>query len=108
MQHFKSSKLTTKHFLRLGKTSLAEAIVSCQAADAGVNIKTIGIDFFHWKEQLPDTDEMLDVMIVDCAGEKKYLLTHQLFLSVGNIHFYFALAKMHCVWAHQNCSLCVS
>lgn len=66
-----------------GKTSLAEAIVSCQAADAGVNIKTIGIDFFHWKEQLPDTDEMLDVMIVDCAGEKKYLLTHQLFLSVG-------------------------
>ena len=38
---------------------------------------TIGIDFYKW------TLFDIEVLMIDCAGERKYMLTHQLFLSTG-------------------------
>ena len=43
------------------------------------NVSTIGIDFYEWK--MFD----IEILIIDCAGEKKYMLTHQLFLSTGKV-----------------------
>ena len=43
------------------------------------NASTIGIDFYEWK--MFD----IEILIIDCAGEKKYMLTHQLFLSTGKV-----------------------
>lgn len=43
--------------------------------------RTIGMDFFHWKAEAKE--DGLQVLLVDCAGQKKYILTHQLFMSTG-------------------------
>lgn len=64
----------------LGKTSLAKALQGnpCNAAPKET---TIGIDFYKW------TLFDIEVLIIDCAGERKYMLTHQLFLSTGTSLF---------------------
>ena len=59
-----------------GKTSLAKALQG-NPCNAVPKETTIGIDFYKWA--LFD----IDVLIIDCAGERKYMLTHQLFLSTG-------------------------
>lgn len=61
----------------LGKTSLAKALQGnpCNTAPKET---TIGIDFYKW------TLFDIEVLIIDCAGERKYMLTHQLFLSTGS------------------------
>lgn len=60
-----------------GKTSLAKALQGEPCCNT-TNVSTIGIDFYKWK--MFD----IEILIIDCAGEKKYMLTHQLFLSTGN------------------------
>ena len=60
----------------LGKTSLAKALQG-NPCDTAPKETTIGIDFYKW------TLFDIEVLIIDCAGERKYMLTHQLFLSAG-------------------------
>ena len=73
----------------LGKTSLAKSFqdIPCGESD---NETTIGIDFYDWK--LFD----IEVLIVDCAGEKKYMLTHQLFLSTGTYYCFMLFDFITC------------
>lgn len=61
----------------LGKTSLAKSLIGQSCCD-NEKTATIGMDMFSC--QIQDTD----IVIIDCAGENKYVLTHQLFLSSGN------------------------
>ncbi|XP_066929100.1 malignant fibrous histiocytoma-amplified sequence 1 homolog [Clytia hemisphaerica] len=60
-----------------GKTTLAKAIYSYEEPEP-VEERTIGMDFFEWKDK-----NGLNVLIVDCAGQKKYILTHQIFMQTG-------------------------
>ena len=66
--------------LVLGKTTLAKAIHSFVEPEAEIE-RTIGMDFFNWKAEAKE--DGLQVLLVDCAGQKKYILTHQLFMSTG-------------------------
>ena len=60
-----------------GKTTLAKVIHSYEEPEP-VEERTIGMDFFEWKGK-----DDLRVLIIDCAGQKKYILTHQIFLQPG-------------------------
>ena len=64
-----------------GKTSLVNALMKCESTEITEKDRTFGVEFFHWKPE-PHVDE-LELMVVDCAGQKKYQMTHQLFLSEG-------------------------
>lgn len=69
-----------------GKSSLAYALVHAKAliyADREPH-STVGVDFFTWRP-VPDGVEF---HIVDCAGQRRYQLTHPFFLSSGmDVHF---------------------
>ena len=64
-----------------GKTSLVTALKKGETTEINEADRTFGVMFCHWKPE-PDVDE-LELMVVDCAGQKKYQMTHQLFLSEG-------------------------
>ena len=70
-----------------GKTSLVHALMSGQSTRIDEADRTFGVMFYHWKPE-PDIDE-LELMFVDCAGQKKYQMTHQLFLSEGTVQIFF-------------------
>ncbi len=65
----------------LGKTSLAKALVEGKAANITEDERTIGLDLYFWRP-IPHKEE-LEILIVDCAGQRKYLLTHQFFFTEG-------------------------
>jgi GTPase SAR1 family protein len=65
-----------------GKTSLVDALMKGRSTEIDVDDRTFGVVFYHWKPE-PHVDE-LELVVVDCAGQKNYLMTHQLFLSEGN------------------------
>ena len=67
-----------------GKTHLAKALSTNSEAEGGVD-ETIGIDCFKWNHFDEKDGKELEVMILDCAGQTKYMETHQLFLSTGKI-----------------------
>lgn len=64
-----------------GKTSLVNALVEGEAVEINTDDRTFGVVFYHWKPE-PDVDE-LELLVVDCAGQREYQMTHQLFLSKG-------------------------
>ena len=66
-----------------GKSSLAYALVNAKALayPDGEPHSTVGVDFFTWRP-IPDGVEF---HIVDCAGQRRYQLTHPFFLSSGEI-----------------------
>ena len=65
-----------------GKSSLAYALVHGKAPDILPDDRTIGIEFITWKPT-PKDPEGLNFQIVDCAGQRRYRLTHPFFLSEG-------------------------
>ena len=65
-----------------GKSSLAYALVHGKAPDILPDDRTIGIEFITWKPT-PKDPEGLNFQIVDCAGQRRYQLTHPFFLSEG-------------------------
>ena len=64
-----------------GKTSLVHTLTSGESTQIDEADRTFGVKFYHWKPE-PDIDE-LELMVVDCAGQKKYQMTHQVFFSEG-------------------------
>eukprot|EP00112_Aurelia_sp_Birch-Aquarium-sp1_P023376 Seg6940.1 transcript_id=Seg6940.1/GoldUCD/mRNA.D3Y31 product="Malignant fibrous histiocytoma-amplified sequence 1" protein_id=Seg6940.1/GoldUCD/D3Y31 len=64
-----------------GKTSLAHALVYGRDGNVAADQRTVGLDYYSWKPR-PLTDE-LEILLVDCAGQRNYLLTHQFFLTEG-------------------------
>lgn len=74
----------------IGKTSLANAVQG-KGCDPHVKEDTIGIDFYEW---LPEENDV-EILIVDCAGEHKYTLTHQLFVSIGTDILYNFVTLSH-------------
>lgn len=64
-----------------GKTSLVNALVKGEACEINEDDRTFGVVFYHWKPE-PDVDD-LELLVVDCAGQRKYQMTHQLFFSEG-------------------------
>ena len=64
-----------------GKTSLIEALVKGEACRIDKDDRTFGVVFYHWKPE-PHVDD-LELLVVDCAGQRKYQMTHRLFLSKG-------------------------
>lgn len=64
-----------------GKSSLAFALVNAKALmyPDGKPHSTVGVDFYTWRP-VPDGVEF---HIVDCAGQRRYQLTHPFFLSSG-------------------------
>ena len=87
--YYSRQKVSLFYFCDSGKTFLAKALYTCKEPEE-CNDETIGIDCFHWKHKHNDEDT-LEILIVDCAGQKKYMLTHQLFLSTGVGFVYFCL-----------------
>ena len=77
--------------LMAGKTSLVYALMSGQSTRIDKADRTFGVMFCHWKPE-PDIDE-LELMFVDCAGLKKYQMTHQLFLSEGAVQIFLHLGS---------------
>ena len=73
-------KYLNKLYNLSGKTTLSKAIYSYEEPEP-VEERTIGLDFFEWKAEAKH--DGLKVLIVDCAGQKKYVLTHQLFMQTG-------------------------
>jgi GTPase SAR1 family protein len=65
-----------------GKTSLVKSLMTGESTQIEEDDRTFGVVFYHWKPE-PDVDE-LEFMVVDCAGQKKYQMIHQLFLSEGD------------------------
>ena len=57
--------------------------MDCEDAEIEAEDRTVGIDFYYWKAE-PHLPNGLEVLIVDCAGQRQYLLTHQLFLCHAN------------------------
>ena len=68
-----------------GKTSLAKALLDGKDAKIDKDQRTVGIDQHLWKPR-PGIDD-LEVLMIDCAGQRKYLLTHQFFFSQGRMYF---------------------
>ena len=66
-----------------GKSSLAYALVNAKALahPDGEAHSTVGVDFYTWRPVL----DGVEFHIVDCAGQRRYQLTHPFFLSSGNI-----------------------
>ena len=65
--------------------------------------RTVGIDQHLWKPR-PDIDD-LEVLMVDCAGQRNYLLTHQFFFSQGRIYFIIVILLLNiknCNEAHSH------
>ena len=65
-----------------GKSSLAYALVHAKALahPDGKARSTVGVDFYTWRPAL----DGVEFHIVDCAGQRRYQLTHPFFLSSGN------------------------
>ena len=77
-----------------GKTSLVNALVQgkvCTTTEA-TPCSTIGLEFHSWK---PNPEEELQVRVVDCAGQKKYQLTHSFFIHEGECVFPLSPAGSH-------------
>lgn len=64
-----------------GKTSLVSALIKGESTEIDADDRTFGVVFYNWKPE-PEVDD-LELLIVDCAGQKKYQMTHQLLLSEG-------------------------
>ena len=64
-----------------GKTSLVNVLMKGLSSEIKEEDRTFGVTFYHWKPE-PLVDE-LELMVIDCAGQRKYQMTHQLFLSEG-------------------------
>ncbi|CAB3981647.1 malignant fibrous histiocytoma-amplified sequence 1 homolog [Paramuricea clavata] len=79
--HAKRLKVLVLGESMAGKTSLVKALMTGESTQIDEDDRTFGVVFYHWKPE-PDVDE-LELMVVDCAGQKKYQMTHQLFLSEG-------------------------
>ena len=64
-----------------GKSSLAYALVESKelAYPDDQACSTVGVDFYTWRPVL----EGVEFHIVDCAGQRRYQLTHPFFLSSG-------------------------
>lgn len=62
-----------------GKTHLTHALVNCKACETDFNDSTIGVEMHSCKIG----EEGLEACIVDCAGQRRYQLTHPFFLSEG-------------------------
>ena len=91
-----------------GKTSLVDALMKGTPTEIRVDDRTFGVVFYHWKPE-PHVDE-LELVVVDCAGQKKYQMTHQLFMSegssviMGNLHYRLKLnpGKMNKIFYHTS------
>ena len=79
--HSKRLKVVVVGESMAGKTSLVDALMKGTPTEIRVDERTLGVVFFHWKPE-PHVDE-LELVVVDCAGQKKYQMTHQLFISEG-------------------------
>ncbi|CAB4019295.1 malignant fibrous histiocytoma-amplified sequence 1 homolog, partial [Paramuricea clavata] len=77
--HAKRLKVVVLGESMAGKTSLVNALMTGESTQIDEDDRTFGVVFYHWKPE-PEVDE-LELMVVDCAGQKKYQMTHQLFLS---------------------------
>ena len=64
-----------------GKSSLAYALVNAKALGSRGDTpqSTVGVEFFTWR---PSADGV-EFHIVDCAGQRRYQLTHPFFLCPG-------------------------
>ena len=86
-----------------GKTSLVHALVYGKDGNVAADQRTVGLDYYSWKPR-PLTDE-LEILLVDCAGQRNYLLTHQFFLTEGELifvkfpcHRVSFLYSVVCIW----------
>ena len=64
-----------------GKTSLVHALVYGQDGNIQPDDRTVGLDYYTWK--LKPLEDPIEVLLVDCAGQRQYLLTHQFFFAQG-------------------------
>jgi len=69
---------------RAGKSSLAHALVHKKDAKIAPDKRTVGIDFHKWRPN-PQQEDGIEIRLIDCAGQRKYLLTHQFFFTEGAI-----------------------
>lgn len=83
---FSPNKCIVSLFFFEGKTSLAHALVYGRDGNVAADQRTVGLDYYSWKPR-PLTDE-LEILLVDCAGQRNYLLTHQFFLTEGELIFF--------------------
>ena len=67
-----------------GKSSLAYALEHGRAPNILPDDHTVGIEFFSWKPN-PEDPNGVKFEIVDCAGQRRYHLTHPFFLSEGKL-----------------------
>ena len=44
--------------------------------------RTVGIDFHKWRPN-PQQEDGIEIRLIDCAGQRRYLLTHQFFFTEG-------------------------
>ncbi|XP_048576951.1 malignant fibrous histiocytoma-amplified sequence 1 homolog isoform X2 [Nematostella vectensis] len=80
--HSKRMKLVLLGESGAGKTSCAHGLVECEAINQTLNDSTVGVVIRNWQVE-PDG---LEVQVVDCAGQRRYQLTHPFFLSEGALH----------------------
>ncbi|XP_046855464.1 malignant fibrous histiocytoma-amplified sequence 1 homolog [Xenia sp. Carnegie-2017] len=64
-----------------GKTSLVKMLMEGESTQINEDDRTFGVVFYNWKPE-PHVDE-LELMVIDCAGQKAYQMTPQLLLSEG-------------------------
>ena len=69
-------------------------MVDGKDANIAPELRTVGLDYFSWK---PRPEDSLDILMLDCAGQRKYLLTHQFFLTEGMscMDFFVLLIVVH-------------
>ncbi|XP_028393150.1 malignant fibrous histiocytoma-amplified sequence 1 homolog [Dendronephthya gigantea] len=98
--HAKRLKVVVLGESMAGKSSVVNALIKCDPTEIKEDDRTFGVVFFHWKPE-PHVDE-LELMVVDCAGQRKYQMTHQLFLSEGAL-FILAVDLFRFIFEDEKC-----
>lgn len=81
-----------------GKTCLVKMLMEGESTQINEDDRTFGVVFYNWKPE-PHVDE-LELMVIDCAGQEAYQMTHQLFLSEGKFRYVYATLENFTVMAH--------
>ena len=84
-----------------GKTSLVHALVYGQDGNIQPDDRTVGLDYYTWK--LKPLEDPIEVLLVDCAGQRQYLLTHQFFFAQGKYpHYSYPMGQGPLLFGKQN------
>lgn len=77
--HSKRLKIVLLGESEAGKSSLAHALLHASAKESSTVDHTVGVEIYPWKP----TPDGIEFQIIDCAGQRRYQLTHPFFLSEG-------------------------